>query len=64
MYPKWVPFTTVEVLQNLGLYLLNGLNISPRVEMKFDNVEDDPINGSEFVYGVHLVMLQGEDTKN
>lgn len=35
MYPNWTPFEIKEIQQFIGLYILNGLNISPRIEYKF-----------------------------
>ena len=35
MYPNWTPFSIKEIQQFVGLYILNGLNISPRIEYKF-----------------------------
>ena len=29
------PFTISEIIKHVALYILNGLNISPRVEYKF-----------------------------
>jgi len=35
IYPTWTPFNIDEIEQFIGLYILNGLNISPRIEYKF-----------------------------
>ena len=34
-YPSFVPFSYAEIEQFIGLYILQGLNPSPQVEMKF-----------------------------
>ena len=49
-YPQFKNFTTKEVQQHLGLYMLNGLAPSPRVEMKLQPQRADPIHGNDFVY--------------
>jgi len=36
----------------LALHLLNGLNPSPQLKMKFKAQHDDPINGSDMCYQV------------
>jgi hypothetical protein len=50
MYPNFVPFLIIEIRQHLGLYIFNGLNPSPQVEMKFEQQEDDEVNGNDFIY--------------
>jgi Transposase IS4/SAP domain len=49
-YPDFKPFTVSEIKQHIGIYLLNGLCPSPRVEMKFQPQAVDPVNGNDFVY--------------
>ena len=46
MYPTWTPFDIDEIEQFVGLYILNGLNISPRIEYKFCPQDEDPVNGN------------------
>ena len=36
-YPTFIPFSYQEIEQVIGLYMLQGLNPSPQVEMKFFN---------------------------
>ena len=36
-YPTFIPFSYQEIEQFIGLYMLQGLNPSPQVEMKFFN---------------------------
>ena len=43
-------FTTKEIRQHLGLYVLQGLCPSPRVEMKFQLQHQDKLHGNDFVY--------------
>ena len=50
MYPDWKPFTTKEIKQHLGLYMLHGLSPSPRVEYKFQPQRVDPVHGNDFVH--------------
>ena len=39
-------FKTEEVMRHLGLYMLNGIAPSPRVEQKFYTQGEDPANGN------------------
>ena len=39
-------FTTEEMMRHLGLYMLNGIAPSPRVEQKFYTQGEDPANGN------------------
>ena len=47
---EWKPFTATELRQHFGLYLLQGLSPSPRVEYKFNPQRRDRIAGNDFVY--------------
>jgi Transposase IS4/SAP domain len=49
-YPDCTPFTVDEIKKHLGIYILNGLSPSPRVEMKFNPQSIDEINGNDFVF--------------
>jgi hypothetical protein len=49
VYPDFKPFAMHEIRQHLGLYVLNGLNPSPRVELKFRSSAQDELHGSDFV---------------
>ena len=46
-YPTFIPFSYQEIEQLIGLYMLQGLNPSPQVEMKFFNQQSDPVQGSD-----------------
>ena len=48
LYPTRKPFTRCEVKEFVGLYILNGTSISPRIEYKFRSQEEDPVNDSDF----------------
>ena len=50
MYPDWVPFTHEEIEKNLAIYIIQGLNPSPQLEMKFVMQESDPIQGNDLIY--------------
>jgi hypothetical protein len=50
MYPDFKPFTVDEIMQFLGLFLLNGLAPSPTLEAKFKCQADDPVFGNDFVH--------------
>ena len=45
-YDFVVEFSKAELMQNLLLYLLHGISLSPQIEMKFTNHTIDPVNGS------------------
>ena len=49
-YKNFRPFSVKEVRQHIGLYIFNGLNPSPRVELKFRSHEDDVVHGNNFIY--------------
>ena len=50
-YPSFVPFTYNEIERFIGLYILQGLNPSPQVEMKFSSRRADPVQGSDLCHG-------------
>jgi len=52
VYPEFTPFSPQEIKHFLGLYLLNGLNPSPQLKMKFKPQHEDPINGSDLCHQV------------
>lgn len=52
IYPNFTPFSVDEIKSHLALYILNGLNISPRVEWKFRSQCEDPVNGSDLCYDI------------
>jgi hypothetical protein len=49
IYPDYKPFSMHELRQHLGLYIFNGLNPSPGVELKFRSSRQDELHGSDFV---------------
>lgn len=49
-YRDFVDYTTPEIRQHVGIYLLNGLCTSPSVEKKFKPQHVDKIHGNDFVY--------------
>ena len=49
-YPEFKEFSADEIMQHLGVYILNGLSPSPQVEMKFDLQKKNPKNGSDFCF--------------
>jgi hypothetical protein len=40
-------FTTDEVMKHFGVYMLNGLNPSPRITQKFKSQHEDPVQGND-----------------
>ncbi len=49
VYPDFKSFAMHEIRQHIGLYVLNGLNPSPGVELKFRSSAQDELHGSDFV---------------
>jgi len=49
LYPDFVPFTTAELKQHIGLYILNGISPSPNINQKFQSQKEDPVNGCDIV---------------
>ena len=52
VYPSFTPFSYLEIEPFLGLYILQGLNPSPQVEMKFISQQIDPVQGSDLCYRI------------
>ncbi len=50
VYPEYTNFSPSEIKSFLGLYLLNGLNPSPQINMKFKSQSEDPINGNDLCH--------------
>ena len=46
---EWRSFTTKEVRQILGTYIIHGLAPTPRLEYKFYPQSHDPVTGNDFV---------------
>ena len=49
-YADFKSFTLHELLQHLGIYLLQALSPSPQIDMKFYSQRDDPVNGNDLVH--------------
>ena len=49
-YANFEPFNTNEIKKHIGIYILNGLNISSCVDYKFNSTYVDPVNGSDLCY--------------
>jgi Transposase IS4 len=49
-YPDWSPFTVKDVRQFLGLYIWNGINPSPRIDMQLKPAAEDPVHGNQYLY--------------
>ena len=59
VYPSFTPFSNLEIECFLGLYILQGLNPSPQVEMKFNSQQVDPVQGNNLWYrmfGANVVV--------
>ena len=50
IYPTFKPFSYQEIERFIALYILQGLNPSPQVEMKFSSQETDPVQGNDLCY--------------
>ena len=48
----WPNFTIKEIRRFIGLLILNGLSVSPRLEYKFKTQDQDPVNGNNLCAGV------------
>jgi len=42
LYADFEPFTTCELKQHIGLYILNGISPRPKIDLKFVNSKIDP----------------------
>ena len=49
-YSDFKPFSLNELMQHIGLYLLQALSPSPQIEMKFKSQTEDPVNGNDLVH--------------
>ena len=50
VYPEYTNFSPSEIKSFLGLYLLNALNPSPQINMKFKSQAEDTINGNDLCH--------------
>ena len=48
-YSDFKSFSLKELMQHIGLYLLQALSPSPQIDMKFYPQAVDPVNGNDFV---------------
>ena len=58
VYPTFKPFSYQEKERFIALYILQGLNPSPQVEMNFNSQETDPVQGNDLcchVFGCDAV---------
>ena len=59
VYASFTPFNYLENERFLGLYILQALNPSPQIEMKFYSQQMDPVQGNDLCYhifGVNAVV--------
>ena len=52
VYPSWKPFRCDEIERFIGIYILQGLNPSPQVEMKVKSQRAHPIQGNDMCFHV------------
>ena len=60
VYPSFTPFSYLEIECFLALYILQGLNPSPQIEMKFNSQQMDLVQGNDLCYhifGANAVVL-------
>ena len=50
VYPTFKAFSYLEIKRFIGLYILQGLNPSPQVEMKFSSQASDPVQGNDLCF--------------
>ena len=50
VYPNFKSFSYQEIEHFIGLYVIQGLNPSPRIEMKFSSQQTDPLQGSDLCF--------------
>ena len=48
-YADFKPFTCKELRQHIGVYILQGIAPSPRINMKFHRQSDNCANGNDFI---------------
>ena len=52
LYKDWKPFTHEDIEQMLAIYIIQGLNPSPQLEMKFATQLEDPIQGNDLIASI------------
>ena len=50
MYPTFEAFSHRDIEKHLAIYIMQGLNPSPQVEMKIASQMDDPCQGNDLIY--------------
>ena len=50
-YREYNNFLVDELMSNIVIYMINGVNPSPRTEMKISLQLTEPINGNDLIYG-------------
>ena len=50
VYPAFKAFSYLEIERFISLYILQGLNPSPQVEMKFSSQASDPVQGNDLCF--------------
>ena len=60
MEEKVLPFKLEELMADIGLYILQGVSPSPRVEMKVSSQSDDPVNDNNLCHCVFGGKSKGE----
>ena len=59
IYPTFKPSSYQEIERFIALYILQVLNLSPQVEMKFNSQETDPVQGNDLCYHVFVCDAVG-----
>ena len=57
VYPNFKPFSYQEIECFIGLYVIQGLNPSPRIKMKFSSQQTDPLQDLIYVFKLLEKML-------
>ena len=52
LYKDWKPFTHEDIERMLAIYIIQGLNPSPQLEMKFATQSEDPIQGNDLIASI------------
>jgi hypothetical protein len=52
LYPDWTPFSVSEVKKFIGIYIFQGLSLSPQLRIKFKPQSIDLINGNDLCSSV------------
>ena len=49
MYKDWTDFTVYDIMKQVGLYALDGIETYPRIEMEFKIHDEDQLMALTFV---------------